>query len=859
MLAAHAKPYDEILENLGVDASNGLSLQEAEKRLKEYGPNSFPTEHNLSSLQIFFRQFRNPLIWILIGAGVMGAVFKKWLDAGVIGVVVIFNVILGFVQEKKAQEAIKELESLSKPLAKVLRNGQLQELPASKVVPGDILILTEGDSVPADARLTEADELKVDESVLTGESVRVNKQTEAVKENVVLGDQKSLVFAGTYVVNGNGRAVVVATGLKTKIGKIAAHVTQSEEVQTPLQKDLANFSRWAAVAVVFLALIIFLLGILRGEKLFEMFLFAIALAVSAIPEGLVIGVTMALAIGVVRMSRRKAIIRQMPAVEGLGAVTVIAADKTGTLTQNQLAVQKVFFNDQVFEAKPPFQPHEVEELIKIAVLTNNAESNDDGGVGDPLEVALLNWAQQQEFDPYKLRSEYKRTLEIPFSSETRFMATINRNGKQETGNEVLHVKGAPKVVINACEFTSENERNQVLHEAREMAGEGLKVLAFARKEGTTNKPLRNLNFIGLIGLADPLREEAVQAVADAQLAGIRVLMLTGDHRLTASSIAAQAGIKNPQQALKGVEIDNLPEKELRKEIARTNVFARVTPDHKLKIIQLLQKQGDIVAMTGDGVNDAPALTSADIGVSMGEGGTDVARSASDIIIQDNNFATIVAAVEEGRGIFDNLRKMILYLLSTNVGEVLVTVGALLLQKPLPLFPTQILWLNLVTDGLPDSALIMEPKDKKILKRPPRDPHAFILDKVSFVRMLIIGAVMSLPVLWLFNYYLNVAGVEKARTIAFATMALMQLVNGFNMQDPEESVFKIGLWRNKWLFWSIVVSLFLQLAVMEIDFLQKLFHTLPLMPVDWLVVVGISLIVLLVEEVRKLVFRYFNQY
>lgn len=852
-MTIHAQDFTQVLKEQKVDLKLGLSEPEANERVAKFGPNTLPAEKKLTPLFIFLRQFRNPLIYILLIAAAVTFILREYTDMTVILIAVTLSTVLGFFQENKAQESILALQKLTLPRAKVLREGQVQAIEASAVVPGDILIFEEGDQITADARLIEVHELLVDESVLTGESTRVRKQTDPVSKETTLGDQKNMVFAGTLVVGGNGRSVVCATGLKTEMGKIAKVVIFSKEAQTPLQKNLSRLGIFLSLVVLVLSALVFVLGVLGGEPPALMFLFAVALAVSAIPEALIILVTISLAVAVTRMAKRKALARSLPAVEGLGAVTVIAADKTGTLTQNKLTVQKVFLDGEIYEPEHPFETPTFSTFVQIAVLCNNASLD----LGDPLEQALLEFVKEHGFEIHELQNQHPREMEMPFSSFTRLMVTLNL-GFLKKGR--LLVKGAPKEILKATDFElmegkiirlSENVRNHILHQARQMANQGLKPLALAFKEIREREEAKVLDliFVGLLGLADSLRLEAGASVKKIQQAGVRVLMLTGDHRLTAGAIAREAGIVNPDQVIKGEELEKLSKKELKKLLQETNVFARMTPEHKLTLIEILQEQGEVVAMTGDGVNDAPALTRADIGVAMGLGGTDVARSASDLVLQDNNFATIVAAIEEGRAIFDNLKKVIVYLISTNFGEILVVLGGFLLRLPLPLYPTQILWLNLVTDGLPVNALVFEPKERDVLARPPRDSKAFIFNKTDFFRILLFGLVMAAGSLFLFMKFLP-QGTQKARTVTLAVMALFQIFNAFNLQSSRDSLFKIGIFRNWYLFGAVLISLIFQFLVVEIDFLMNLFRTVPLTFNEWFLIILVSLTVVLVEEIRK---------
>lgn len=880
MTSYHSLTTQQTLNHFSTNPTQGLPQRRALELGEKIGPNLLPQEKKTSSFRLLLKQFQNPLVYILLIAALITTYFHEWGDTVVILIAILFNTLLGFFQEHKAQEAVFALKKFTLPRARVIRDGVKVEIDASEIVPGDILTFEMGDKVVADARLISQTELKIDESVLTGESTAVHKQTKSLPAETILSDQTNLVFAGSNVVNGHGIGIVIATGEKTQIGQIAKHVAQLPEVQTPLQKEITLFGTYLSLGIIVLTGLVFAIGIALGNDLFMMFLFAVALAVSVIPEGLVIVVTIALAIGMQRMAKRLAIVRSVPAVEGLGAITVIAVDKTGTLTHNQQTVQKMYFDGELIEVtgqgyepvgeiKASLERKEsstLAHLIKVAVLCNNASLISQPNtatqvLGDPVEGALLVLAKKLKVDLQKMQASNPRELETPFSAEYPFMATVNKIDQQK---RVLLVKGAPKIVLDHCRELLSNgkkthldqvQSREILQKARLMANEGLKPIILAYQELNEGFKLKdhdlanNLTLIGLLGMADPLRTEAKEAVEAVQQAGVRVLMLTGDHRLTAASIAKKAGIQNAEQVLKGEDLEKLSEGELKKLIKTTNVYARVTPLHKLKIVKLLQKEGQVVAMTGDGVNDAPALISADIGVAMGQGGTDVARSASDIILKDNNFATIVAAIEEGRAIFDNLQKVILYLISTNLGEVLTIVGGLVLGLQLPLYPTQILWLNLVTDGLPVNALIFEPKEKDILKRPPRDTKKFILGKTAFFRMALFGITMALITLVIFVLSLH-QGLNKARTMALVLMALFQIFNAFNLQSERESLFKIGFARNWYLLAAVIISFFFQFAVVEMPVLQKLFRTVPLTSTEWLGLTALATSAWWVEEIRK---------
>lgn len=849
----------------------GLTDPVVQERLEKYGKNRLPDEKTESALVIFIRQFTGPLIPVLLLAFVITIFLHEYIDSVVIVLTIALTVCLSFIQEYKAQDAITKLKQMTTPLGVVLRNGTKNQVKSEDIVPGDIMLLEEGMKITADGRIIESNDLKIDESVLTGESQPVTKNTDTIREEVIVNDQVNMVFAGTSVIRGDGRALVVGTGSKTQIGQIAQDVTSIEKGKTPLQESLDRLGRWLVVLVIAVCGGIFGIGVLTGKELGEMFLFTVSLAVSVLPEGLVVSVTIALAVGMTVMAKRKAILRTLGAVETLGAVSVIAADKTGTLTMNKLSVQQVFTNNQRHLPKQlNFLDEEKDKrFIEIATLANNADIGGELPVGDPLEIALLNFARDNKINYPIIQERCPRLGELPFATEYRMMASLNGSTIGEGSH--LYVKGSPNEVLEKCQFElienrvlqlSDNVREHLLDETRQMASEGLKPLVFAYRDSahTGAREIRledipnDLVFVAIVGFADALRPEAVEAVAQVQQAGIRVLMLTGDHRLTATAIAKQVGIQNAEEVIKGVEVDRLNDDELANLLKEKNVFARVTPRHKLKIVRLLQGMGEIVAMTGDGVNDAPALANADIGVAMGEGGTDVAKGASDMVILDNNFNTIKAAVEEGRGIYANLKRVIMYLLSTNVGEVLLMIFALLMGSPLPLYPTQILWLNLVTDGLPDVALIFEPTEKDVLKQPPRNTAEFILNHRDIVRIVLYGSVMAVLSYIVFIYYQGQYGLEYARTATLVFMAFLQLVNVYNIQAGDKSIFRSSLTDNRILTYAVIISAILQIAVVSVPFLQRLFRTVPLRPIDWLILIGSALSIVVVNELWFLLIK-----
>jgi Ca2+-transporting ATPase len=865
-------PAQEIIDFYKTDEKSGLTEDQVSDSITKYGKNVLPQEQYQSPLVLYIKQFANPLIPILLIAFVITVLLKEYTDAAVLFVTVVISVTLGFVQEYKAQQAVAALKKLTVPRAIVIRDGVSKEIDSSDIVPGDILVLREGMAVSCDARLIEANDLRTNESVITGEAMPVNKGVEVIDNDVITNDQVNMVFAGSTVVGGNGKAVVVGTGGLTQLGQIADSLNTVEKTKTPLQESLLKLSKLLVLLVLAVTIVLFVIGILRDHELYEMFLFAVALAVSVLPEGLVIAVTIALAYGMTVMAKRKAIVRNMMAVETLGSVTVVAVDKTGTITENKLSVSNYYVPGGGIDTTDEEAKDRINRLLTAVVLANNADLTEEGSVGDPLDIALLAWAEKFEFDPSVIRQSYKKLAELPFSSESRLMAVLAAH-KTESGSSkpAIYIKGSPNEVIDRCskEYLVDREvmlsasvKADIQGEVEKMANNGLKPLAIAYatpEAGQENLEMDDISsglvFLGLIGFSDPLRAEAKESVEAIQRAGIRVMMLTGDHAVTASQIALQVGLNDPETVLVGQEIDAMSDEELKERLKKTNIYARVTPKHKLRLIGLLQELHEVVAMTGDGVNDAPALVKADIGVSMGVGGTDVARSASDMIILDNNIATIQAAVEEGRGIFDNVKKEVLFLLSTNVGEIFIMFIALVAGLPLPLYPTQILWLNLITDGVPATALIFEPKEEGIMQRKPRDKNHFILDRFGAVKVIVLGLGMAGISLFVYVFYSSKEGLEYARSVTLVVMAFAQLFNAYNIAAGGRSVFTKGIFSNRFLNYAIIVSAIMQLAVVQVPFMQNIFRTVPISITDWAVAIIASSGILIINEAIRLFSAY----
>ncbi len=865
---------------------DGLPANDASRRLKEYGPNSMEAGEGVSPLILLIRQVHNPLIYLLAGAAVLSFVVGHPVDAGVIAGVIILNTLLGFFQEWRAEGALAALRKMAALHARVLRDGQPVEVSADQVVPGDVLLVETGDRIAADALLFQSEELQVDESALTGESQPAAKRPGPIDPDTPVADRAAMVWMSTNVTAGRGRALVVATGMRTQIGTIAGEVRSINRDKTPLQKRMHKIGVFMGVGGVVLAGVVFLLGLLRGFQPLDMMLYAVAVAVSAIPEGLPAVISVTLALGVRRMADRHAIVRSLPAVETLGSTTVICSDKTGTITRNQMTVRKLWAGgrtlDVTGEGYQPVGvlsgadgvritslPAEFETLLETGVLNNNARLLENEGQwtaeGNPGEASLLAVALKAGLDTAAIRERHARIHEIPFSSDRKYMVTLHSGGEGEARR--AFVKGAPDRILKYCSHILWNGgrielddtiRSEVEQANEEMASHALRVMAAAYRElpETTDKIspeniLENLTLAGLWGIIDPPREESRQAVQDAVGAGIRPVMITGDQAATALAIARQVGIGDGSKAITGADIDKMDRAALARAALGPGVFARVSPSHKLKIMEALKEQGHVVAMTGDGVNDAPALKGADIGITMGRSGTEVAREAADIILTDDNFATIVHAVEEGRVIYSNLRRVIFFLLSTNLGEILILITALVMGMDLPLTAVMLLWINLVTDGACTVPLGVEPKHRDVLKQPPGKPGKSIVDFVMARRMALVTIIMTAGTLGLFAYEKNANGMACARTVAFTTLAAFQWFQAFNARSQFHSVFSIGVLANRWLLSGVGLAVLLQIAAVETALGHKLFGTVSLSLRDWLLILLVSSSVWVLDEILKL--------
>jgi P-type Ca2+ transporter type 2C len=857
----------------------GLSSAAAGQRLAEYGPNELQAAHRVTPWEILFGQFKNVLIVILLIATALSFFLGHQLEAIAIAVIVMFAVLLGFIQEYRAERAIEALREMAAPTAAVLRDQEEMEVPARELVPGDLIILTTGDKVPADIRLVEAINLQIEESALTGESVAVTKHTLPLEQaDMALGDRKNMAYAGTVVTYGRGRGLVVATGMRTEFGKIARMLEEVESGKTPLQENLDKVGHHLARAAIAVVLIIIALGLYRGQPFIEMFVFGVALAVAVVPEALPAVVTISLAIGVKRMIKRNALVRRLPAVETLGSTSFICSDKTGTLTKDEMTVKKIFVGGQMYEVSGAgyepageFQlegsavapPPQLRLLLEAAALASDAHLARDGEAdnrvvikGDPTEGALVVAAAKAGLHKRELDEKFPRTGEIPFTSETKRMTTLHTTNEGTTA----YSKGAPEIMLNSCSYEwsetgqaplSRQQRAEILNIAQEMASQALRVLVVAyKREAMLETAERDLTFLGLVGMIDPPRPEVKRAVEECFEAGIKVVMITGDHPRTAQAVASELGLLKQGRLVTGAELETIDDEEFSRTVQEIEVYARVSPAHKLRVVTALQEKGEIVAMTGDGVNDAPALKRADIGIAMGITGTDVTKEAAAMTLTDDNFASIVAAVEEGRSIFNNIKKYLMYLLSSNIGEIGLMVGASVMGLPLPLSAVQILYVNLATDGLPALALAVDPPESDLMRRPPRDPRSGIFTRAVLALMLAGGLWSTIINLSLFIWALRSGrSKEEAMTMTFVSLVLIQFFKAYNFRSDRHSVL-VRPFANRWLNLAILWELILLILIVYLPFLHEMFDTFSLTLNDWLIIVGLSLTVSPVLEFVK---------
>ncbi|MBI2906089.1 MAG: HAD-IC family P-type ATPase [Chloroflexi bacterium] len=878
----HNLTPEEALAKLATRRTGLLEI-EAKERLHQHGLNQLKEKGKPPGVLIFLRQFASPLIYILIAAAAIELLLlRNPRDAAVILFVVTVNSIIGFIQESRAERAMEALKGLAAPQARVLRDGELVRIPARFLVPGDVVLLEAGDKAPADARLIEAASLSVDESILTGESVPVQKFTGALEGEMPVADMGNMAHAGCAIVNGRGVAVVTATGMDTEIGKIASQVQETKPPPTPLQQNVDRLGRYIGVLVLGITALLILIGSLKGYGFLEMFTLGVAAAVSAIPEGLPVMVTVVLALGMRRMAQRHALIRKLPAVETMGAVTVICTDKTGTLTESEMTLRQMYLSSRTVEITgagyepqgdflengrriDPRKDKDLSLALEIAALCNDAvlkwEAGEHRLLGDPTEGALLVAALKAGLSPEVLQRERPRLGELPFQSETRYMATLHPD---TDGKGVVYVKGSiDRVLAMSRNILKDGTSHELSPETRDeieqanlqMASRALRVMALAYAESSPSPdelcPERldgALTLVGLVGMIDPPRKEAGSAVAACKGAGIKVVMITGDQNATAVAIAEELGLGG--EAVTGLDLERMTDEELQARSDGIDIFARVEPLHKLRIVKALKSKGYIVAMTGDGVNDGPALRAADIGIAMGIKGTDVAREASDMVLTDDNFASIVAAVEEGRVIFSNIRRSVFYLLSTNIGELITLIASILAGIPLPVTAVQILWVNMVTDGVCDIPLGVEPKHGNVLTEPPRSTKAGILYQGMLLRIAFIAVSMAVGTFLLFQWELARSGLDRARTIAFCVLVAFQWLNALNARSDQQSLFKLGAFSNRWLVLGIGVAVVLQLIVIYIPPVGEVFHTVPLALEDWGAVVLVAGSVFIAEEIRK---------
>jgi len=872
----HEMNENEVEEALNTDFSAGLSDDDVGKRVKQFGSNELEEGEKQSALLLFFNQFKDFMVLVLLAATLISGLLGEYIDAIAIIAIIILNSFLGFFQERRAEKSLSALKELSQPQVQVRRNGEWIKVLSRELVPGDVIKFSSGDRIGADVRVIESRSLEVEESALTGESVPVQKVTNSIKNpNLTLGDMENMGFMGTMVTRGSGMGVVIATGMKTAMGQIADLLQNAESQTTPLQRRLEQLGKILIVTALFLTVLVVGIGVLQGNDLYTMVLAGVSLAVAAIPEGLPAIVTIALSLGVQKMIRKNAVVRKLPAVETLGCASIICSDKTGTLTQNKMTVTKIWSSgrtwsvdgagyepqgnyyekDQVIDPK---NEKGLQQLLTFGMLCNHAEIEQKSGEyvlnGDPTEGALIVAGMKAGFTKSQLLSQFEIVKEFPFDSTRKMMSVIV---KDSTGRQFVVTKGAPDVLIgqsktilmgNRMENIGSREKSVVQAAIDGLASQALRTIAIAFKEISANTIILHekeaeseLVFIGLQGIIDPPRPEVKQAVKECKEAGIKTVMITGDHVITANAIAKQLGIANSQsKVLEGKELTNMSVEELEDVVEDVSVFARVSPEHKLKIVQAFQNRGHIVAMTGDGVNDAPAIKTADIGIAMGITGTDVAKEASSLVLMDDNFASIKAAIIEGRNIYENIRKFIRYLLASNVGEILVMLFAMILGLPLPLVPIQILWVNLVTDGLPAMALGLDRPEDNVMKRDPRSPNEGVFARGLGWKVISRGFLIGLSTIaaFMFAYNENPDNLAYAQTIAFATLVMAQLIHVFDCRS-EKSILSRNPFGNMYLVWAVISSLLLVLVVIYVPALQSIFHTVAIVPKDWLMVIGLA--------------------
>ncbi len=892
----HQLDADDVYARLETDPDRGLPPGEVARRRDEYGPNAMPERRGPSALVRFLLQFHQPLIYILLAATLVTLFLQEYLDAAVIFGVVILNAVIGFLQETRAAQALEALAKTMTTQANVVRDGKREQLDSEDLVPGDVVLIQSGDRVPADLRVVHVRELQVDESALTGESLPVGKSTEPIDAETPLAERTNIAYSSALVTSGQGKGVVVGTGEETEVGRISEMISGAEDLATPLTRQIARFSHILLAIILVLAAATLVVGVLRGESWIDMFMAAVALSVGAIPEGLPAAITITLAIGVARMARRRAIIRKLPAVETLGSTTVICSDKTGTLTENQMTVQQVHTRGGRYEVRgggyaPEGEIEPVEgsadvasdkglrECLLAGLLANDSalESKDGQWLvrGDPTEGALITAAAKAGLSHSEVRQEYSRIDVIPFESDHKYMATLHAG--ESDSSRVVYVKGAVEAIaprcreaINAAGEVEALEPDDIQADAEEMAARGLRVLAFARAEVSSETEHidheiveKGLTFLGLQGMIDPPREEVISAIRECHAAGVQVKMITGDHALTAAAIAEQVGLDGKgrenagglPEVLTGRQLEEVSDDDLTRAVEDTTVFARVSPKQKLRLVRALQGNGHVVAMTGDGVNDGPALKQANIGVAMGITGTEVAQEAADMVLTDDNFASIEAAVEEGRGVFDNLTKFIVWTLPTNLGEGLLILVAVFLGITLPVLPLQVLWINMTTAVLLGLMLAFEPKEPDLMRRPPRGSHQAILTRELIGRIVLVGAILLIASFSMFQVALaSGESLETARTVAINTFVLIEIFYLFNCRSLTVPMFRLGLFSNRWLLVGVAVMVVLQSLFTYAPLMNRLFATAPIGLREWGWILSFSVAAFVIVEIEKWLWR-----
>lgn len=893
--AWHSLDSSEVVRLLESDSQKGISVEKAQERLQQFGPNVLSVKKGKGPLMRFLLQFHQPLVYILIVAVVVTGFLGEWVDAGVIFAVVFVNSIVGFLQESKALRALDALAKAMRASARVVRGGSTREINADNLVPGDIVLLRSGEKVPADIRLIHEHELRVDESALTGESVPVEKKLGVLKDNAVLADRKNMVFASTLVTYGQCRGIVIGTGNQTEIGQISKLISETEELVTPLSRKINHFSEVLLYIIIALAAVTFFAGLYRGHPVGDTFIAAVALAVAAIPEGLPAAFTIILAIGVSRMAKRNAIIRKLPAVETLGSTTVVCSDKTGTLTVNKMTVQEIVAGNERFKVDGVgYQPHgqvlmsasntiapmseSLRQCLLAGLLCNDSVLVEEAGVwnveGDPTEGALIVVARKAGLSEEREHARLPRIDSLPFESEYQYMATMHRTNAD--GPHLIYVKGSVEAVLARCDTMLDGQgapipcdAERIIEDVHSMARDGMRVLAFARLETgndvtdlTHDHISQGLTFLGIQGMIDPPRQAAIDAIQACHRAGVKVKMITGDHAVTAAAIARQMNLDGSDsnqlpEALTGKEIVAFSDQELSDRIDDVTVFARVTPEQKLKLVRVLQNRGQVIAMTGDGVNDAPALRQADIGVAMGLGGTEVAKEAADMVLTDDNFATIKAAIEEGRCVFDNLTKFIVWTLPTNMGEGLVVLWAVLAGLTLPILPIHILWVNMSTALLLGLMLAFERTEDHIMQRPPRDPKVPILTRALGLRIVIVATLMTVAAFILFRWEFNRSGnVDVARTVAVNVVVFVELFYLFNCRSLTQSFLSLGFFSNRLLLGGVGGMIALQLLLTYLPLANRLFNTAPISLHAWFSILIVGVLVSLIVGAEKWIQRRF---